>query len=340
MNYLIVGAGAIGCYVGGRLIASGHRVALVGRAPTLDPLATGGLKVSDLDGFRTHLEPAQLQLFTSVTHAWQDLQAGGGQGTSTVILLCVKGGATVSAAQEIATHCPAGSVVVSLQNGVDNVARIAKAGPGLQVVAGMVPYNVVMPDPNKVHRATEGALHLADTPATRTIAHAFNASGLPTVLASDMLTVQWGKLLLNLNNPVNALSDLPLVDQLRDRDFRRVLAALQTEALQVLAVADIRPAQISKAPTQLLPFILRLPNWLFSRVAASMLRMDATARSSMWEDLQRGRITEIDDLCGAVVRLAAQHGGSAPRNAVMCTLMKSCRSGQRWSGTALRQAVG
>jgi 2-dehydropantoate 2-reductase len=340
MNYLIVGAGAIGCYVGARLIAAGLRVALVGRAPILDPIASGGLTVSDLDGFRTHLDPAQLQLSTHVAQAWQDLQAAGGQSTSTVILLCVKGGATASAAQEIAAHCPAGTVVVSLQNGVDNVARIAQAGPGLQAVAGMVPYNVVMPDPNKVHRATEGALHLADTSATRTMADVFNASGLPTLLASDMLAVQWGKLMLNLNNPVNALSDLPLLEQLRNRDFRRVLAALQTEALEALAAAGIQPAQISKAPPWLLPYILRLPNWLFSRVAASLLRMDATARSSMWEDLQRGRVTEIDDLCGAVVRLAAQHGGSAPRNAAMCTLMASCRRGHRWSGKALRKALG
>ncbi|MEI7516033.1 MAG: 2-dehydropantoate 2-reductase [Betaproteobacteria bacterium] len=340
MNYLIVGAGAIGCYVGARLIAAGQRVALVGRAPILDPLAKGGLTVSDLDGFWTHLEPAQLQLFTNVAQAWQDFPAACGQGTPTVILLCVKGGATASAAQEIAAHCPPGTLVVSLQNGVDNLARIAQAGPGLQAVAGMVPYNVVMPDPHKVHRATEGALQLAKTPVTRTIAQAFNASGLPTVLASDMLAVQWGKLLLNLNNPVNALSDLPLVDQLSDRDMRCVLAALQTEALQVLGAAGIRPAKISKVPARFLPFVLGLPNWLFSRVAANMLRMDARARSSMWEDVQRGRVTEIDDLCGAVVRLAAQHGVSAPRNAAMCTLMASCRSGQHWSGNALRQAVG
>jgi len=339
MNFLVVGAGSIGCYVGGRLAAAGQRVAFVGRPHVIDPLAQGGLTVSDLDGFEAHIAPAQLSLHTSVKAGWAALQTAAESKGQTIVLLCVKGGATASAAVEIAEQCFSGTVVVSLQNGVENVERIAQAAPGLQAVAGMVPYNVVMPQPQRVHRATEGPLQLADTPTTRTMAPILNASGLPTVLASDMRAVQWGKLLLNLNNPVNALSDLPLLDELRDRDYRRVLAALQTEALQILDAAGIQPAQVAKSPPRLLPHILRLPNWLFNRVAASMLRMDASARSSMWEDVQRGRTTEIDDLCGAVVRLAAAHGAKAPRSAAMCQLMSAHRSGQRWTGFALRQAI-
>ena len=340
MKFLVVGAGAIGCYVGARLAAAGQRVAFVGRPHVIDPLAQGGLTVSDLDGFEAHLSATQLSLHTAVAQGWAALNPEDGSAGQTVVLLCVKGGATAAAAREIGDHCPPGTVVVSLQNGVENVDRIAQAAPGLQAVAGMVPYNVVMPQPHRVHRATEGPLQLADTPETRAMADTFIASGLPTVLASDMRAVQWGKLLLNLNNPVNALSDLPLLEELRDRDFRRVLAALQTEALQVLDVAGIQPAQVAKSPPRLLPTILRLPNWAFNRVAASMLRMDASARSSMWEDVQRGRTTEIDDLCGAVVRLAAAHGANAPRSAVMCRLMAEHRIGQRWSGPDLRRAVG
>ncbi len=340
MNFLVVGAGSIGCYVGGRLAAAGQRVAFVGRAHVMDPLAEGGLTVSDLDGFEAHLPAAQLRLHTAVKDGWAALQASSDIDVPTIVLLCVKGGATASAAQEIGEQCPKGTVVVSLQNGVENVQRIAQAAPGLQAVAGMVPYNVVMPHPHRVHRATEGPLQMADTASTRVMADIFITSGLPTVLASDMRAVQWGKLLLNLNNPVNALSDLPLLDELRERDYRRVLASLQTEALQVLDAAGIQPAQVAKSPPRLLPHILRLPNWAFNRVAASMLRMDASARSSMWEDVQRGRTTEIDDLCGAVVRLAQAHGAKAPRSAAMCQLMAEHRSGQRWTGLALRQAIG
>ena len=155
-----------------------------------------------------------------------------------------------------------------------------------------------------------------------------------------MHSVQWGKLLLNLNNPVNVLSDLPLRTQLMDRDYRRVVATLQTEALQALRAADIRPAKVTFAPPLWLPFFLRFPNAIFTRVAARMLRMDAAARSSMWEDFQQGRVTEVDDLCGAVVRLAQARGLQAPANTAMCRLIGNHQAGQSMSDPVLRAALG
>jgi 2-dehydropantoate 2-reductase len=153
--------------------------------------------------------------------------------------------------------------------------------------------------------------------------------------------VQWGKLLLNLNNPVNALSGLPLRAQLLDRDCRRVLAALQQEALGLLQLAGVRPAQLTPLPPQRLPTVLRLPNWLFTRVAARMLRIDAQARSSMADDLARGRGTEIDALCGEVVRLAHQLGREAPLNQAISALVKACHQPPGpVGGQALRQRLG
>lgn len=70
-----------------------------------------------------------------------------------------------------------------------------------------------------------------------------------------------------------------------------------------------------------------------------MLRIDASARSSMWDDLQHGRSTEIDDFCGAVVRLAEQNGTHAPCNAAMCLLVRGHTKEQRWTGRALRLAL-
>lgn len=199
----------------------------------------------------------------------------------------------------------------------------------------MVPYNVAMLEPHHVHRGTSGHLVLGHSAATTALQADFAHAGLPLQLAHDMQSVQWGKLLLNLNNAVNALSDLPLRTELMDRDYRRVLATLQDETLAALKAAGIRPAQVASAPPRLLPTILRLPNWLFTRIAARMLRMDDKARSSMWDDVQAGRVTEVDDLCGAVVRLAAQHGLQAPANAAMCQLVAEHRAGQRISGAQL-----
>lgn len=332
MNFIILGAGAIGCYVGGRLAAAGQAVTLVGRPRGIEPLAAHGLTVSDLDGFEAHLPPSRLRLAASLQ---------GVPGTEpAIVLLCVKGGATIAAAREIAACCPPGTPVVSLQNGVDNMARISTAAPQMQVLAGMVPYNVVMPDANHVHRATSGRLQLARSEITARMLPIFEAAGLAVDLVDDMRPVQWGKLLLNLNNPVNALSGLPLREQLMNRDYRTVLAALQQEALAAMTRAGIKPARVTSAPPRALPWILRLPDWLFKRVAARMLRIDASARSSMWTDLQQGRSTEIDDLCGAVVRLAAAQGTPAPCNAALCRLLAQHQKGRHWSGPELRRAVG
>ena len=333
MRFVVLGAGVIGCYVGGRLAAAGQAVTLVGRPRLTEATATQGLTVSDLDGYRAHVAPAQFRLANSLAAGWPAAP----NTEPTIVLLCVKGGATDSAAQELAACCPAGTVVLSLQNGVENVARINAVAPHLVALAGMVPYNVVMRGQSQVHRATIGTLRLTRHPMTEAMLPLLAAAGLPTALSDDMLAVQWGKLLLNLNNPINALSGLPLREQLMQRDYRRVLAALQEEALAALKAAAIVPAQVASAPPRALPHVLRLPNWLFTRVSARMLRMDASARSSMWDDLQQGRGTEIDDMCGAVVRLAARHGVTAPRNAAIIELVMAHRAGQRWTGSALRQ---
>ncbi|MDH4425288.1 MAG: 2-dehydropantoate 2-reductase [Acidovorax sp.] len=329
MKFVVLGAGAVGCYVGGRLAADGQQVCLVGRPHALAPVAEQGLHVTDLDGFDAQVPAHRLQLARTLADA--------APGAGSVVLLCVKSGATPDAAREIAAICAPGTTVVSLQNGLDNVAAIAACAPGLHALAGMVPYNVVLRG-NHVHRATAGVLQLERDPVTTEMALLLNAAGLATVLPADIRAVQWGKLLLNLNNPVNALSDLPLRDELLDRDCRRVLAALQTEALHAMAAAGITPAQVAAVSPTVLPRLLRLPNWLFTRIARRMLQMDASARSSMWDDLEAGRVTEIDAICGAVVRLAAQQGRTAPLNARMCELLAGPR--QRLAGAQMRQLLG
>jgi 2-dehydropantoate 2-reductase len=126
---------------------------------------------------------------------------------------------------------------------------------------------------------------------------------------------------------------------LEDRNYRRVLAALQIEALNVLAKAGIEPAKVGKVAPRLLPKLLCLPNWVFTRIAASMLKMDSKARSSMWVDLQASRTTEIDDLSGAVVRLAKANGSNAPKNAAIVDLIKAYQPSQMWSGAKLLGAI-
>jgi 2-dehydropantoate 2-reductase len=240
-----------------------------------------------------------------------------------LVLLAVKSGATAEAAAQLGAALPSGTAVVSMQNGLSNTATAQAAAPALRVLAGMVPFNIAELGPGHYHRGTAGELAAQDDAVLRTQLADFRRAGLTLQLHADLRAVQWGKLLLNLNNPVNALSGLPLRTQLMDRGYRLCLAALQTEALGVLRAAGIQPAQVGALPPQRIPPLLRLPTPLFRLIAARMLRIDPQARSSMADDLAQGRTTEIDALCGEVVRLAEMHGQGAALNARMVALVNA-----------------
>ncbi|GAA4351495.1 2-dehydropantoate 2-reductase [Variovorax defluvii] len=331
VDVLVMGAGSVGCYVGGSLASEGVRVAFVGRPRVLDALARHGLVLTDLDGGDRRLRPTALQLFDHVPEGLHPA----------LVLLTVKSGATVEAAAELDAALPPRTPVLSLQNGISNAHHAARAAPTLNVLPGMVPFNVAELGPGHFHRGTRGRLAARQDPALRTWVAVFDQAGLGLDLHPDLLPVQWGKLLLNLNNPVNALSGLPLREELLDRGYRRCLAALMDEALEALEWARIRPAQLAAVPPRRMPSILRLPTPLFRWVAARMLRIDAQARSSMADDLALGRRTEIDALCGEVVRLARGNGARAPLNARMVELVEAWpRKPEHMSAQALMSALG
>lgn len=328
---LVMGAGTIGCFIGGSLAAAGLPVTFVGRPRVLDKLARHGLTLTDLEGARHKLAAPTLRLCEQVPVGARPA----------LVLLCVKSGATAEAARELAFALPAGTTVVSLQNGISNSAAAGQAGPSLNIRAGMVPYNVAEIGDGAFHRGTPGRLAAEDDPTLRHWLPVFERAGVPLDLHADLLPVQWGKLLLNLNNPVNALSGLPLRDELMQRGYRRCFAALIDETLGVLRVSGIAPAQVAAVPARRLPGLLRLPDWLFRIVAARMLRIDAKARSSMADDLALGRRTEIDALSGEVVRLAQDRGLSAPRNARMVALLEAWpQDPKRWTARQLQDALG
>ena len=155
---------------------------------------------------------------------------------------------------------------------------------------------------------------------------ALRDAGLDVVEAPDMEAVQWAKLVLNLNNAVNALSGLPLAAQLSQRRHRKVLAAAMNEAWACLDAAGIRPAAIGRMRPRLAPRILPLPDWLFRLLAAPMIRIDPAARSSMADDLERGRPTEVQDINGEIVALGRKMGIPTPVNERLVAAVEQWRS--------------
>jgi 2-dehydropantoate 2-reductase len=313
VDILVMGAGAIGCFVGGKLASQRLRVLFVGRPRMLDAVARHGITLTDLDGSKCHVAPGSDMLADHVPPGVKPA----------LVLLCVKSGATAQAAAELGAALPVDTPVLSLQNGIANAEVAARYAPKLKILPGMVPFNVAEVGLGAFHRGTAGRIAIQRDRVLRPWLAVFQRAGVALDRYDDMRPVLWSKLLINLNNPVNALSGLGLRDELMDRGYRRCLAALIEEALQILAWADIVPARIAVVSPNRLPLVLRLPTPLFRLAAARMLRIDAKARSSMADDLRRGRPTEIDELCGAVVRLAHSLGQPAPLNAKMIELVRA-----------------
>lgn len=328
----IVGAGSIGCFVGAHLARGGAAVTLLGRERLKVAVAQHGLRVTDFAGADWTL-PAEA--ITVTTHV-EDLA------DCDVLIICTKSTDTAAAAQSLAAVASNNAVIISLQNGVRNPQTLREQLPDRTVLAAMVPYNVVWNEPAHFHNGTSGQLEFA--PGAEALVAALQNAGLAAVIAPDILGVQWGKLVINLNNATNALSGLPLKQQLADRDLRRVTAAAQLEALRVLKQTDTPVRRSGRLLPKLTPHVLRMPTWLFNRVAAQMVKIDPQARSSMWDDLDRGRPTEVDYLNGEVVRLAGANGLAAPINSRICELIHEAEQDSdkppAMSGAQLRQTLG
>jgi 2-dehydropantoate 2-reductase len=323
----VFGAGSIGCYVGGRLAAAGAELTLIGRERLGRELARHGLHLTDFRGTDVRVGPDGLRFATDAAAA----------SDAALVLVTVKSADTALAAQSLAPVLGRDAIVVSFQNGLGNADLLKEHLRQQVVLAGMVPFNVVNRGQGAFHQGSEGSLDVEGHPAMAGFTRLFDAAGLPLTQHPDMRPVQWAKLLLNLNNPVNALSNLPLKQELSQRAYRRCVALAQREALALLGAAGIRPARLTPVPPRWIPALLSLPDGLFTRVADTMLAIDPLARSSMWEDLEAGRRTEVDWLNGEIVRLARSQGREAPVNERLLGLIRAAEGGgpRNWSGRAL-----
>jgi 2-dehydropantoate 2-reductase len=306
----VAGAGAIGCFVGGRLAAAGRRVALLVRPRVRTEIERFGLRLTDFDGSEKKLGAGELALSEDASI----FQSAG------IVLVTVKSADTAEVADQIAQHAPRDAVIVSLQNGVGNVAMLHEHLGDRRVLAGMVPFNVIAMGEGRFHRATSGDIHVGED-ADNTAA-VLSVPGLAMRASRDIAGVQWGKLIINLNNALSALSDMPLAAQLANREWRKLFADQMAEGLAALKAAGITPVSATPIPASWTPTLLRLPDLIFNVILGRTMKIDPEARSSMWQDLKLGRKTEIDYLQGAVIALAEQNAVDVPLMRRIVALIK------------------
>jgi 2-dehydropantoate 2-reductase len=324
----VLGAGAIGGYLGIRLSAAGAAVTLVGRRELVErrerlhAVTLEGAEIRPSAGLEVTDDPAALA-------------------RAEVVLVTVKSLATAGAAAIAERHAPTDATVVSFQNGLRNADVLRKA-LGARVVAGMVTFNVLREDDGaRFRQATRGPLVAGvdqrsgrgARPSTsasaaglhaermRALTERFAAAGLPLQLHPAIDDVLAGKLLLNLNNGVCAATGLPIAASLRSRDARWCLSRCMLEGLAALRSEGYRPRSVIGLPPAIIARALRLPDAILLRVAKKLVSADPGARSSTLQDLDAGKPTEIDELNGAIAALARAQGRPAPANATIAELV-------------------
>lgn len=328
------GAGSIGCYLGGQLAGAGVSVLFIGRPKMQQVLNTSGVTL-------THFERDPMQVSADDFTFKTAIDAGD---APDIVLVTVKSQDTREAGQTLARHLPAETLIVSFQNGASNADVLRQSMPGFTVLGAMVPFNVTVIGSGRFHCGTEGDLCVEHHPSARLerLIRAFGRAGQCCVLSNRIDAVLWGKLLVNLNNAMNALYGGPLKAGLLQRDYRRALAAMIEEALGILRCAGIEPEKFGKTTPEKMIRILRFPNFIYRILMNVVVKIDASARSSMLDDLDAGRQSEVDYLQGEIVRLATSIQRNAPINSLVLSLVNDAFArgvSPRMSGSAIWAAV-
>lgn len=328
----VVGAGAVGAFVGARLLAGNTgegaladlKVTLVGRQSLIDCFrGNGNVLVTHTSNGEVSRHPASKEFVVSDQIA--DVA------DADIILVAVKGAHTEDVAHSLRKVLPKGvpKTIFSLQNGVANAHILSSiiADKNVTVLPASVVFNVVWSGADFAQR-TPGEIFIQDGPHAALFARLARRGSIPIQVEPDLTAVQYGKLLINLNNAVNALGGIPIVATFKDPHLRKVVSMCIYEAIDVFDRAGI-PMKSPKrdASIRVWPRLFGLPDPLFNAIFDIVIKMHPAAKTSMLQDLERGRLTEIDLLNGEVVRVAKEHGFEEPKvNAILVKLIKEAEA--------------
>ena len=334
-NIVILGAGAIGCFVGASwahaLLEANIKVTLIGRKATFKFGGADHLVCSDND--ETMVDVKHFEIATdaeALKHA-------------DVILLAMKSTGLERAIEQIKTHSVSQTPIISLLNGLEPARQLRAALPDHSVVSGMVPFNVVWKSGNHLHKSSAGNLSLETSEISKLLAARVSATQVPIDLYEDLKPIQYGKLLLNLINPINALSGLALHKMLSQRQFRQIYAATLSEALNVYDAASIQWKKVGPISPKLGAKLLPSPNFFFNNTLLKLQKIDKTSITSMATDLINEKPTEIEVINGEIVRLAKEANTLAPINLKLMELIGKAEKQQEFeplSSKQLARALG
>ena len=294
MKVAVMGAGAVGCYFGAMLARAGHAVTLIGRPQHVEAVNRRGLYL-DSKSFQEHVPMSASTDAAAVAR-------------SDVVLFCVKSSDTEAAGRQIAPHLGEKTVLLTLQNGVDNAERLQAALPQ-EVIPAVVYVATEMAGAGHVKHHGRGDLVIGASASSEAIAAQLIAAGVPVTVSDNANGELWTKLIVNCAyNAISAISRMPY-GQMVEGDG--VPAVMDDVVMECLAVA--------KAAGVIVPGDVRVS---VPGIAGAMKEQF----SSTAQDLMRGKPTEIDHLNGYVVRKGAALGVPTPVNRVLHSLVKLLES--------------
>jgi len=296
----VVGAGAVGCYYGGMLGRAGAPVTLIGRPVHVEAIERDGLLLETMR-------------FTERVRVAASTEIAAARGAA-LVLCCVKSTDTEATAQSLAPHLSPDAVVLSMQNGVDNLERLRRHVPG-PAFAAVVYVAAAMAGPGHVRHTGRGDLLIGALPpdeqstaqpVLERVAGWLQRADIPCVVSDNVEGELWAKLLINC--AYNAISALGRARYRRIGAHPQALGVLKDAVREVIAVAQAAG--------------VRLPDGDLVEAACSISRSMAGATSSTAQDIARGKRTEIDHLNGYVVRRGEEVGVATPVNRTLHALVR------------------
>ena len=298
----VMGAGAVGSYFGGMLARAGVPVTMIARGAYVEAVRRNKLFLDTV----TFQERVAVDV-SSDPSAVRDAH---------VVLFCVKSLDNEATARAIAPHLSADAIVVSLQNGVDNVERIHEAA-GIDALPAVVYVAAAMPEPGHVKHSGRGDLLVgefagrsagseAQPPRAEQVAALFSSAKVPCRISTDILGDMWQKFIGNCGaNAVSAIAQMSYGDIARYDESRNLMSRVVEECIAVARAAGVRT-----------------PGPGFTEKWLANLTKFGGAFASTAQDLARGKRTEIESLNGYIVRRGAELGVATPNNFALYALVR------------------
>jgi 2-dehydropantoate 2-reductase len=306
MRTIIFGAGAMGSLIGG-LLAQQHNVTFIGRHAHMAAIRKSGLKITG---------KTQLLLPRKKIIAYETVEPlKKGCGPPELVLVTVKSYDTSSIIPDLKKIIGNETVLLSLQNGLDNEENLRAAFPNNIVIGSTICHGVTHEKPGEVYHAgfgdtVVGSFEPENNKIAREISKMFSEIGIETQVTNNICGELWAKVAINASiNPITAVTGLKngwLLKEPRLEDL------LEKTCNEVMAVSKKSGA---KLPGGYQGDILGRTKRVVERTADN--------KSSMLQDIEKGRRTEIDSINGAVVRVGERCKINTPFNRTLTTLVKA-----------------